>query len=599
MASMLKRSSECREDAVVHARKVLEDKISNYADVIIDLKTQLNRLSPIARLPPEILSEVFALISMHYYEQSWRYQHGPLHVYKWLAVAHVCRAWRSIALDTPRLWSNIIITRPEVDEVVLARSKKAPLRLSAHIYHQDDPRATILQTIMEDAARLKEVQLTGPARALQVLTSRWTNRADLLEGLSLNSSFRLFEHTTFHSSPPLSSNIFSHHFPKLRHLTICRLNVSWANPLFCSTLVTLTVDARHEMSDTTGEFSHLLNVLDHMRFLEVLSLTDAIPRLPEGVATLPEVERLVSLPRLKMLEVHSQAIDCARFLRHLSLPPNVKFKIVARTERGSVDFVQALRDHLDHTDHLHTVRLERRSISQLHLRGWRSTIKSRESVFEVLAEADVDVYLDTNAFGRPLDTLISNSAFLSHVQRLMIEPTSRNWFWRELFAEASELRELSLIAEADDGFLPALSAVLNTTPSDDERTGTISLPHLHTLELYGARFGCPHSDHISQWLEDLMEWLIARCHADAPILQLVVRMCLNADTEDIDRLREIVPYVQWDGHVSFERFSGVLDSDEEAEMDDDYDDELDYLPVDPDYGYDDADLELWMTPFGW
>ncbi|KAL7280716.1 hypothetical protein ACG7TL_005658 [Trametes sanguinea] len=594
----LKRSSECRDDVVAHERKVLEERIAHHADTIVELKMQLNTMTPIARLPPEILAEIFALVSTTQYEESWRRHYGSSQVYKWLSVAHVCRVWRAIALDTPRLWSRIVLTRPEVDKEVLARSKKAPLWISANIHHQDDERAALLNTIMEDSVRLKELHLTGPARALQHLSAKWTNRADALEFLSLNSAYRLFDHASFFATPPLSANLFSGHVPRLRHLSICRLNVGWTSPLFCSTLRTLTIDARNEHSDSTGEFSHLLDALDNMQFLEKLSLTDAVPRLPDEVVAIPETQRAIRLPRLRVLEVYSDAIDCARLLRHLAIPRDVKLKLTARTERGSEDFVQALSDQLGQANHLLSVRLERRSISQVHLRGWWSVIKSRDPVFDIPPEPDVDVYMDTTPFGQSVHSLVANATFLSHTKRLLIEPTSRNWYWRLLLAQAPELRELSLIAEADDGFLPALSAILDTAPS--ENNDAVACPRLHTLELYGARFGCSHSDHESQWLEDMVEWLIARCNAETPIQQLDLRMCVNADEDDVSRLAEIVPELTWDGRVSYERASGMLDSEEEDAMDDDYEDEEVLFPLDPtDFYDDDADLELWMIPFGW
>ncbi|KAI9064010.1 hypothetical protein FKP32DRAFT_1570692, partial [Trametes sanguinea] len=569
----MKRSSECRDDVVAHERKVLEDRIAHHADTIIGLKTRLNTLTPIARLPPEILSEIFALVSTKQYEETWRHHYGSSQVYKWLSVAHVCRVWRSIALDTPRLWSNIVLTRPEVDREVLARSKKAPLWISANVLHPEDERATMLNTIMEDATRLKELHLTGPARALQSLCAKWTNRADALESLSLNSAYRLFDHASFFATPPLTSNLFSGHV--------------------------LVIDARNEFSDRAGDFSHFLDALDNMQSLVKLSLTDALPRLPEEVASISAVQRTVRLPRLRALELHAEAIDSARLLRHLVLPRDVKLKLTARTERGSEDFVQALSDQLAQANHLLTVRLERRSISQVHLRGWRSVIKSHDPMYDNDPEPEVNVYLDTTPFGQSVHNLVANAKFLSHTQRLIIEPTSRNWYWRLLFAQAPELRELSLIAEADDGFLPALSAILSSIPSEDD---DVDCPHLHTLELYGARFGCSHSDHESRWLEDLLEWLIARCNAETPIQKLVLRMCINADDEDVGRLAEIVPEVTWDGRVSYESAAGMLSSGEEDEdaMDDGYDDEEILFPLDPaDMYHNDADLELWMIPFGW
>ncbi|KAI8996519.1 hypothetical protein BD414DRAFT_204306 [Trametes punicea] len=591
------RSFQRSEDAVAHARKVLEDQITAHADAIVYLKSQLNSMSPASRLPPEIISEIFTLVAVYHYEESWRHHYGSSQVYKWLPVAHVCRAWRAIALRTPRLWSNIVLTRPEVDHEVLSRAKNAPLWVSANITHQTDARAGMLDTIMQNPSRLRELQLMGPARALQSLSAKWTKRADFLQSISLTSPYRAFDHASVLSSPPFSPNLFSGHTPNLRHLDISGVTLDWSNPLFCPTLKTLKVDNRYDITDRLGEFWQLLDVLETMQSLETLQLIGAIPRLPEDAGALPEVRRSINLPKLRLVDLLSDAIDCARLLSHLSLPQDAKLLVTAHTERGVEELVRVLNDHLSRSKSFHTMRLGRRYNGQVHLRGWRSAVDPANVLLGSRSEPDMELSLDASPLGRSAQSLVGDSTFFSPIYRLEIEPTSR-WNWRTLFNRTPELRELSLTTEPDDGFLPALSAILNTRGDD---AGSISVPHLHTLELNGARFGCPHSDHESQWLEDMLEWLMLRYESGAPILQLVLRMCVNASREDVDRVREIVPDVQWDGRNCFERTPGTLASDEDEENVEDYyeDDALIFGLGNDDVYLADEDLELWMIPFPW
>ncbi|PFH46949.1 hypothetical protein AMATHDRAFT_125205, partial [Amanita thiersii Skay4041] len=57
--------------------------------------------SPIQRLSPEILAEIFAhcLNKLH----SNNIRHCPL------LLCRVCSSWRALALHTPRLWSSLFI----------------------------------------------------------------------------------------------------------------------------------------------------------------------------------------------------------------------------------------------------------------------------------------------------------------------------------------------------------------------------------------------------------------------------------------------------------------------------------------------------------
>ncbi|KAJ7926201.1 hypothetical protein B0H13DRAFT_1470188, partial [Mycena leptocephala] len=86
-------------------------------------------VSPIRRLPPEILCEIFASFSSPTEYKS-----------ELLQISHVCVRWRSLVMDTPRLWSNIAIDAsmwtPESDRFIqllrlcLERGARHPLTLS-------------------------------------------------------------------------------------------------------------------------------------------------------------------------------------------------------------------------------------------------------------------------------------------------------------------------------------------------------------------------------------------------------------------------------------------------------------------------------------
>ncbi|KAH9925855.1 uncharacterized protein BXZ73DRAFT_49699, partial [Epithele typhae] len=71
-------------------------RIDKYRQLVDILVAFHNAIAPIHRaFPPEVLAEVF--IQRVALEQS-----DPM------IVAHICRRWRAVALDCPRLWAAVV-----------------------------------------------------------------------------------------------------------------------------------------------------------------------------------------------------------------------------------------------------------------------------------------------------------------------------------------------------------------------------------------------------------------------------------------------------------------------------------------------------------
>jgi hypothetical protein len=113
-------------------RQVVIDEIKLSEASTRALKFRLNEFAPISRLPCEVLAAIFTYLSAF----AWNDGSGLL---AWICVAHVCRRWREIALNYPRFWSHINLTkltRVGVAEI-LSRAKMAPLHL--HMGHGTVP----------------------------------------------------------------------------------------------------------------------------------------------------------------------------------------------------------------------------------------------------------------------------------------------------------------------------------------------------------------------------------------------------------------------------------------------------------------------------
>ncbi|KAH9915255.1 uncharacterized protein BXZ73DRAFT_33698, partial [Epithele typhae] len=138
------------DDAV---RAWVTTRAQEYHDIAAALFSIYNAVAPIHRaFPTEILSEIFS--------HCWKDPRS-------IAVIHVCRHWRSIALKTPSLWTAALAapgkllgsqrrrcrsSRRDFAEFALARSSPQPLRLK--IYHFFDHFAS---TLAPHAARLVDL----------------------------------------------------------------------------------------------------------------------------------------------------------------------------------------------------------------------------------------------------------------------------------------------------------------------------------------------------------------------------------------------------------------------------------------------------------
>ncbi|KAF9492186.1 hypothetical protein BDN71DRAFT_1397071, partial [Pleurotus eryngii] len=93
---------------------------AHFADIRL-LREQRNAdCSKTKNLPPEILSTIFGTLHRDIVQHSYQ---------EWIAVTHVCRTWRNIALDDPLLWSDITVVPTNWIPEAFARSKAAPLHL--------------------------------------------------------------------------------------------------------------------------------------------------------------------------------------------------------------------------------------------------------------------------------------------------------------------------------------------------------------------------------------------------------------------------------------------------------------------------------------
>ena len=103
-----------------YAQDKVDSTISRLEEIVVSLKRHRNSLSPIGRLPDDILGNIFT-----------QYCLDARSLSKYHIVTDFCSRWRSVALDTPSVWSRIVLTSasPWLVDTVLCRSKATEITI--------------------------------------------------------------------------------------------------------------------------------------------------------------------------------------------------------------------------------------------------------------------------------------------------------------------------------------------------------------------------------------------------------------------------------------------------------------------------------------
>ncbi|KAJ7597760.1 hypothetical protein C8J56DRAFT_920886 [Mycena floridula] len=156
-------------------------------------------LSPIRRLPPEMLQEIFMHCLPGSSTTSVTSREAPL------LLGRVCKTWREISISTPTLWSDIKISLPkdscqreaeqtrDIVEQWIGRSGSTPLSISLASSAQISTSSQhaielILDLLVQSSARWRILDIRLPSTSLVALESVCRNQVPLLERLRIMSA---------------------------------------------------------------------------------------------------------------------------------------------------------------------------------------------------------------------------------------------------------------------------------------------------------------------------------------------------------------------------------------------------------------------------
>jgi len=265
-------------------RDMLKTVETALLDLLPVVRRCMNYCSPVNRVPPELMSLIFGLCVDNADVETW--PHSGLKSNRGLrSITHVCRHWRSLAIGTPVLWTNVHdrpvhrSTRNSVS-TFLERSYPAPL----NVLISEAPSSFFRALVKTHSKRIRELYFKAKA----------SHELDVVHGLAPN-----LEHLTIHHRPEKASFarpiIFDEETPYLRTVALFKVPMLPGRQL--RSLTHLAICDPGETS--TWTMPDLINLLRSNSALEEIVLKD--------------------LPQLPMLDhLHTPAIELSR-LRRLTL----------------------------------------------------------------------------------------------------------------------------------------------------------------------------------------------------------------------------------------------------------------------------------------
>ncbi|KAG9029714.1 hypothetical protein FRB95_004963 [Tulasnella sp. JGI-2019a] len=264
-----------------------------------------NTLSPISRLPNDLLVEIFAL-SLKSIDNSMGLNHwGRMQVRLLATLVFVCHEWREIMHNAPSLWAYISSYHPYGANLeCLARSGQVPLYLSLDDRTLYDPSRQA--RIFQEVHRWKSVEMSEMTVA--ILKNLEQRLAPLLEKLYILGDMET------------ALNLFCGSAGRLRHLTLVNIRIPWESGLL-SRLWTLRINYTYGDGPSARQVLHVLQSCPGLTSFELHLPPDLHPgSILPGTFT-------VELPRLNHLSIRVHSLMTEHLLQRIRIPSCKNFDV--------------------------------------------------------------------------------------------------------------------------------------------------------------------------------------------------------------------------------------------------------------------------------
>ncbi|KAI0631268.1 hypothetical protein C8Q77DRAFT_197811 [Trametes polyzona] len=554
-------------DSNIRATRLeLRRDIEAHLRIVADLREQLNDLAPIARLLPELLSDIFVHVADAAHDRLLKFL-GSEHRYYWMSpwvvLSAVCRRFRSTALGTPRFWSFIYSTpRSSTPDTFLTRSKNAPLYVAAYI----DTRSghTHISRIMSPAysKRIRELFINGPQQSIRTFLAKHASQLGSIQELVLETMEGGGPGSdAYGPGAPSVLEPFSSSAglpPQLRKLELKQLPFRW-NELAALSSSTAGITSlilvpavvyrssvfrsvkRIPIPGTPDQFLVALKMISPR--LEHLRLEYTLPRAAAatGIDTATQsCSASINFPVLKTLDLSDDTVNVAYVFRRLTIPSSAAVTVTAHRKAGIKGLMCGLSAHFTKDVPLSghkfisiclTPDLAGTGFEEVEICLQRSEDETSSGTLRL-------TLVVTNGRDALQQALRHAGTLFTSVESLSID--LKEYRWNKLF------RRFPRIERLVQTFIP--SSLLRYLTIPDGRCA-LRLPRLSavTFKLVDlrARSGWLCSgDADYEPLKLLLDWAILRCNHSLPLEKLAFVDCLDADVDVVERLKEVVGSVE-------------------------------------------------------
>ena len=519
----------------------VDEEISALKKVLSSLSVRRNRLSPVSRLPPEILARTFSFIASDELPGfDSRLRLG------WIKVSHVCSRWRHVALDNSVLWATIAFDLgPQWVLSMVERARQVPLVVKhTHIKNVKDS-DTVIDFLSSHLPIITDLELVVLNDAL----------AEVMEE-ALSVPIPSLEHAPSTQSGTVDRKVIPRdalaHFntPRLRAVTFIGCKVPWSSPIWHNMShlkISVTPKQWNEFSDSAWLPSkdEFFNVLASMCHLESLSICNYFYQSPGGSASDGMRQPALELNQLSHLALEGLWAHCVVVLGSIRFPPTAVISLVCR--ESNHDFVNEvlvpmLERHSGKTEEapplltLNIIKLHGR----LTIEGWTTSDLSKIKLGSRSRQMTPTLSLSLH----PIVSYRSEEGLHCTVLRaLHIQAVSFLQFalaelddreeHRDIFDLLESAQKLKIVTLQDHAF-HLFCARLGAGRTRD---GGILFPKLQQIvykQLF-SRSGIRHG-------EQILEWLKRRKGSQAPLRRLKLYVKDDESTRQwADKVGKIVP----------------------------------------------------------
>ncbi|TFY68947.1 hypothetical protein EVG20_g3349 [Dentipellis fragilis] len=562
-ARFTQQDGSCAETPtdILDTRRALELEINSIGLLMSSVSARLNALAPVNRLPPETFAHIFHFLRDSdadrplptYDPQAPPTASLPPRVVGWVpAATHVCRQWRTAALEHPALWSNI---RSELGaewkREFLRRSKMALVVIQPNRMGLPSRKEVITGELAADIAHhlphIRELSIDGAVDILAPIVQALDRPAPILEKLAL-SNLNVPPPSMGHVQMPVFPlEAFSGSAPRLRDLTLQRWSFLWSSIAFAS-LAHLTVS--HPIYDRphdAGDFGQLLVTLQKMPALEKLTLEHILPPLPTGVTHHSVCGPTIPFPKLCSIRLADEIRKCGLALKHMTIPATAEWHVSCMQHHQGCDFLLPwLATRINNSPLIRTLALTEIydwPTIAAYDRDVTNFANPKLAVNSPHSDSELPIFqltLGHNGGQLPFPQIrmLLNAMPLGDLRVLSVS-SEQGWStqdWSTLFGMCNDLRH----ARIRFSCARPLCELLLTGFSPVQGGEAPIYPRLEELTLLNVRFG--HGRHLRN--DELPERLMGQ----GILKKLVIKEC-SISSELVERLREVVSEVVWDGHL--------------------------------------------------